>query len=48
MQAPGFPSPRRETQGVRASLPLHVVLSPDPGLDGARRVALAALAAARR
>jgi glucokinase len=29
---------------VRASMPLHVVLSKDPGLDGARAVALRALA----
>ncbi len=32
---------------VRASLPLHVVLSKDPGLDGARAVALRALADAQ-
>ena len=31
-------------EAVRASLPLHVVLSKDPGLDGARRVALRQLA----
>jgi glucokinase len=29
---------------VRASMPLHVVMSKDPGLDGARAVALRSLA----
>jgi glucokinase len=32
-------------EAVRATLPLHVVLSKDPGLDGARRVAMAGLSA---
>lgn len=31
--------------GVRAAMPLHIVLAKDPGLDGARAVALQALAA---
>jgi glucokinase len=40
----GFLRPDCRFAGVRASLPLHVVLSKDPGLDGARAVALRALA----
>ena len=42
----GFLRPDCRFAPVRASMPLHVVLSKDPGLDGARAVALRALAAA--
>ena len=41
----GFLRPGCRFAPVRASMPLHVVLSKDPGLDGARTVALRALAA---
>lgn len=41
----GFLRPDCRFAPVRASLPLHVVLSKDPGLDGARAVAMRALAA---
>ena len=34
-------------EGVRRAMPLHVVLAKDPGLDGARSVALQALAAGK-